>query len=47
MLFGSSAVELEYPIDDMVCPGFIGWIEIARFSRRLERLDDYSCWIRA
>ena len=47
LLFGSPAIELQHPIDDVVGPGFIGRIEIARFSRRLERLDDYSGWIRA
>jgi hypothetical protein len=31
----------------MVCADLVGWIEVARFGRRLERPDDDSGGIRA
>lgn len=39
-------IEPENPVDDMVRPGFIGRIEVPRLSRRLERPDDDSGWVR-
>ena len=35
-------IECENPVDDMVGAGLVGWIEIARFSRRLERAHDHA-----
>lgn len=46
LLRGRLGIKLKYPVDDMVRPGPVGWIEIARLSRRLERSDDDSRWIR-
>jgi phosphate uptake regulator len=31
----------------MIRPRLVGGVEIARFSRRLERANDHSCRIRA
>ena len=47
LLCGSFGIEPENPLDDMVRPGLIGWIEVPRLSRRLERPDDDSGWVRA
>jgi hypothetical protein len=46
LLCSRFGVKPENPVDDMVRPGFIGRIEVPRFSRRLERPDDDSCWVR-
>ena len=46
LLCSRFCIELENPVDDMVRPGFIGRIEVPRLSRRLERPDDDSGWIR-
>ena len=40
-------VQRHDPLDDMVCPGLICRIEVARFDRRLERAHDHSRRIRA
>jgi hypothetical protein len=42
---GRVGIEGQDPIDDMVRPGFVGGIEVARFGRRLERPHDHSGWI--
>ena len=34
-------IECENPVDDMVGAGLVGRVEIARFSRRLERAHDH------
>ena len=47
LLCSSFGIEPKNPADDMVRPGLIGRIEVSRFSRRLERSDDDSGWIRA
>jgi hypothetical protein len=39
---GRIGSEGQDPVDDMVRPGFIGGIEVARFGRRLERPHDHS-----
>ena len=41
------AIERQDSIDDMIRPRLVGGVEIARFSRRLERANDHSCRIRA
>ena len=33
-------IEPKNPVDNMIGPGLICWIEIAGFSRRFERSDD-------
>ena len=35
-------VERHDALDDMVCPGLVGRVEVARFDRRLERAHDHS-----
>jgi hypothetical protein len=42
---GRIGSEGQDPVDDMVRPGFIGGIEVARLGRRLERPHDHSGWI--
>jgi hypothetical protein len=37
---GRLGLELKNPVDNMIGPSLIGWIEIAGFGRRLERPDD-------
>jgi hypothetical protein len=37
---GSLGLELKYPIDNMIGPSLIGWIEISGFGRRLKRSDN-------
>jgi hypothetical protein len=39
-------IERENPIDDMIGAGLVSRVEIARFSRRLERAHDDARWIR-
>ena len=34
-------IERQDPVDDMVRPGLVGGIEVARFGRRLERTHDH------
>ena len=40
-------VESKNPVDNMIGPGPISWIEVSRFSRRLEGSDDDPRRIRA
>ena len=47
LLRGSFGIEPKNPVDDMIGPDLVGWIEVSGFSRRLERPDDDSGWIRA
>ena len=44
---GRFGIEPKDPLDDMVGPDLIGWVEVAGFSRRFERPDDDSGRIRA
>jgi hypothetical protein len=44
---GSLGLESENPVDDMIGPDFVRWIEISGLSRRLERPDDDPGRIRA
>jgi hypothetical protein len=37
---GSLGLELKNPIDNVIGPSLIGWIEISGFSRRFKRSDD-------
>ncbi len=34
------------PVNNMVGPSLIGWVEVSGFSRRFERSDDDPRWIR-
>jgi hypothetical protein len=43
---GGFGIEGDNPVDDMVCAHFIGRIQIARFSRRLERPHNHPRRIR-
>ena len=36
------SIECENPFDDMIGTSFVGWIEIARLSRGLERAHDHA-----
>ena len=40
-------IEPKNPVDDVVGPGLIGWIEVSGFSRRFEGSDDDPGRIRA
>ena len=40
LLQAGFGIELKYPVYYVVGPGLIGWVEIPRFSRRLERTHD-------
>ncbi len=44
---GRFDIEPKNPVDNMIGPSLICWIEVARFSRRFERSDDDPGWIRA
>ena len=44
---GSFGIESKNPVDNMVGPELIGWVEVSGFSRRFERPDDNSGRIRA
>jgi len=44
---GSLGLEPKNPVDDMIGPDFISWIEVSGLSRRLEGPDDDPGWIRA
>jgi hypothetical protein len=37
---GRLGLELKNPVDNMIGPSLIGWVEVAGFSRRLKRSDD-------
>ena len=43
----SLGLEPKNPVDDMIGPDFVRWIEIPRFSRRFEWPDDDPGRIRA
>ena len=47
LTLGSFGIESKNPVDNMIGPRLIRWIEIAGFSRRFERSDDDSRRIRA
>src|SRR6266851_8577603 len=36
LLRGSVGIEPKDPVDNMICADLIGWVEVSRFSRRLE-----------
>ena len=40
-------VKSKNPVDDMIGPDLVGWIEVAGFSRRFEGSDDDPGRIRA
>jgi hypothetical protein len=44
---GSLGLEPKNPVDDMIGPDFVRWIEVSGLSRRLERPDDDPGRIRA
>jgi hypothetical protein len=44
---GSFGIEPKHPVDNMIGPDLVGWIEVAGFSRRLEGSDDDSGRVRA
>ena len=44
---GRFDIEPKNPVDNMISPGLICWIEVAGFSRRFERSDDDPGRIRA
>ena len=44
---GRFGIKPKHPFDNMVGPDLVGWIEIARLSRRLEGPDDDPGRIRA
>ena len=44
---GSLGVEPKNPVNDMIGPDFVRWIEVSGLSRRLERPDDDPGRIRA
>ena len=47
LLRSSFRIEPKNPADDMVGPDFIGWVEVAGFSRGFERSYDDPGRIRA
>lgn len=40
LLLGSFGIKPEHPLDDMVSPSPVGWVQVARFGRWLEGFDD-------
>jgi hypothetical protein len=44
---GSLGLEPKNPVNDMIGPDFVRWIEVSGLSRRLERPDDDPGRIRA
>jgi hypothetical protein len=44
---GSLGRKPKDPVDDMIGPDLIGWVEVSGLSRRLERSDDDPGRIRA
>ena len=38
-------IERQDPVDDMVCPGLVGGIEVAWLRRWFERTHHHTCWI--
>ncbi len=47
LLRGSFGIEPKNPVDDMIGPDLVGWIEVSGFSRRFEGSDDDPGRIRA
>ena len=47
LLRGSFGIEAKNPVDDMIGPDLIGWVEVSGFSRRFEGPDDDPRRIRA
>jgi hypothetical protein len=47
LLLNGIGIKPENPIDDVVGPSLIGWIEVSGFSRRFEGSDDDPGRIRA
>src|ERR1700716_106791 len=43
---GCVGTEPKHPVDNMIGPDLVGWIEVAGFSRRLEGSDDDSGRVR-
>ena len=41
-VFSCFKIKPKNTVDDMICPSFVGWIEIPWFSRRLERPHNYA-----
>jgi len=44
---GSFGIESKNPVDNMIGPELIGWVEVSGFSRRFERPDDDPGRVRA
>ena len=47
LLRGQFGIEPQDPVDNMIGTNFVGWIEVARLSRRFKGSDDHSGGIRA
>ncbi len=43
---GGFGIESKNPVDNMVGPELVGWVEVSGFSRRPKGPDDHSGWIR-
>ena len=46
LTLGGFGIEEKYPVDNMISPRLVSWIEVSGFSRRFEGSDDDPCWIR-
>ena len=45
LLRSSFGIKPKHSLDDMISPRPVGWVQITRFSRRLERFDDDPGWV--